>query len=244
MSSQQAQAPAATFPATIVAIRQETPTIKSFVLECSAAAFAFMPGQWIDLHVEIAGHDEVGGYSMINAPRGDGRIELAIKYSDTHAVTRYLHENARVGDRVAVSNGSGSFYYEPGMGDRVVLIGAGVGVTPLLSIMRHISSEQPQVEVTLLYSVAVPEEVLFAEELAQMRRTREKTRVLITVTQPQGTRWTGLTGRIDARKLAEAGLSQGTVYFICGPGEMVDNTARMLVELGVPEHKVIFEKWW
>jgi ferredoxin-NADP reductase len=232
------------FPARISAIRQETPTIKSFVLECPAPDFEFLPGQWLDLHVELGGHDAVGGYSMINAPRGDGRIELAVKHSDTHAVTRYLHEQARVGDCVSVSNGSGTFYYRRSMGDRVVLIGAGVGVTPLLSIMRHIQGEEPDVDVTLLYSVAVPEEILFAEELAQMNLERENTHLLITVTQPQGSEWTGLTGRIDADKLAEAGLSQDTVYFICGPGEMVDNTARMLLRLGIPEPHVVYEKWW
>lgn len=244
MSIEPAQAPAATFPAIISAIRQETPTIKSFVLQCAAPEFEFLPGQWLDLHVELGGRDEVGGYSMINAPRGDGRIELAVKYSDTHTVTRYLHEQARVGDRVAVSNGSGTFYYRRSMGERVVLIGAGVGVTPLLSIMRHIHRDESGVDVTLLYSVAVAEEVLFADELAQMNRERDKTRVLITVTQPQGTKWSGLTGRIDADKLAKAGLNADTVYFICGPGEMVDNTAQMLLDLGIPERNVVFEKWW
>lgn len=235
---------ATTFPATISAIRQETPTIKSFVLECAAPEFEFLPGQWLDLHVELSGRDEVGGYSMINAPRGDGRIELAVKYSETHAVTRYLHEQARVGDHVAVSNGSGTFYYRRSMGERVVLIGAGVGVTPLLSIMRHIHRAEPGVDVTLLYSVAVPEEVLFADALAQMSQEREKTRVLITVTQPEDSTWTGLTGRIDADKLSKAGLRRDTVYFICGPGEMVDNTAQMLLDLGIEERNIVFEKWW
>lgn len=232
------------FRATIAKIRQETPTIKSFVLDYGDQPFQFLPGQWIDLWLDIDGEPTVAGYSMTSAPSRRGSIQLAIKYGAHHRATRYLHQRARVGEPVTISSGSGSFYYQRDMGARVVLVGAGVGVTPLLSILRHVNECHRDVDITLLYSVAVPEEVLFAEELAAIAAENPRVRLLITVTQPGGTGWRGLTGRIDAEKLRLAGLDGETVYFICGPNEMVDSTAALLAALGIPEPHIIYEKWW
>jgi len=232
------------FSATITEIRQETPTIKSFVLDYGDQPFEFRPGQWIDLWLDLDGEPAVAGYSMTSAPSRRGSIQLAVKYGANHRATRYLHQQARVGEQVTISTGSGNFYYERDMGSRVVLIGAGVGVTPLLSIFRHIHEHHRDVQVTLLYSVAVPEEVLFAEELTAIERSNPNARLLITVTRPEGTGWDGLTGRIDADKLRAAGLDEQTLYYICGPNEMVDATAAELAALGIPEANIIYEKWW
>lgn len=232
------------FPATITEIRQETPTIKSFILDYGEQRFEFLPGQWVDLQLEVDGESAVAGYSMTSPPSRRGSIQLAIKYGANHKATRHLHQCARIGDRVVISAGSGSFYYQRQMGARVVLIGAGVGVTPLLSILRHIHEHHRDVGVTLLYSVAVPEEVLFADELAAVAETNSNARILISVTQPDGTGWKGRTGRIDKEKLREAGLDTETLYYICGPNAMVDTTAALLAELGIPEKHIIYEKWW
>lgn len=267
------------FPVTITAIRQETPTIKSFILDYGEQAFDYLPGQWIDLYLDIDGETEVAGYSITSAPAtvpglapgdtprvaaeagaeaasgafrdraGSGQIQLAIKFGAHHRVTRYLHERARVGEKVTISNGSGNFYYRREMGERVVLIGAGVGVTPLLGILRYIHACHREVQVTLLYSVAVPGEILFAPELRAMAASNPNVRLLISVTQPVDTASVTagpplLTGRIDADKLRQAGLAEETLYYICGPNDMVDNTAAQLAALGIPEAGIIYEKWW
>ncbi len=233
-----------TFAATITDIRQETPTIKSFVLDYGDQPFEFLPGQWIDLWLDVDGEPAVAGYSMTSAPTRRGSIQLAIKYGANHRATRYLHQRARVGEQVSISAGSGSFYYQREMGSRVVLIGAGVGVTPLLSILRHIHQCHRDVEATLLYSVAVPEEVLFADELNAMAESNPNIRLMVSVTQPGETGWHGLTGRIDEQKLRLAGLDGETLYYICGPNEMVDSTAAELAALGIPQANIIYEKWW
>lgn len=232
------------FQARITEIRQETPTIKSFVLDYDGQPFSFLPGQWIDLVLVIDGETAVAGYSMTSSPLRAGSIQLAVKYSANHKVTRYLHERARVGEQVTISNGSGTFYYRREMGDRLVLIGAGVGVTPLLSILRFVHEAHPEVSVTLLYSAAVPREILFADELQRMAAQNPRIRLLISVTKPAGSGWDGLTGRIDADKLRLAGLDTANLYYICGPSDMVDDTAAELTRLGMPRERIIFEKWW
>lgn len=231
------------YEARITEIRQATPSIKTFRIEHGSEGFDFLPGQWIDLFAEVQGEQVVGGYSMTSAPEQRGSLELAIKYSESHTLTHHLHARAAVGDTVWISAGSGSFYYQRPMGDRVVLIGAGIGVTPMLSILRHIHRGEPEVSARLLYGVSVEEEILFRDELEAMARDNPRVRLMITVSQPSPD-WSGLRGRIDVDKLREANLGSDSLYFLCGPPGMVEETAASLEDLGVPPARIRYEKWW
>jgi len=131
------------FDAQITAIASATPSIRVLRLAIPDAGFRFLPGQWVDLSIEADGTTHTAGYSIITSPLHRGGIELAIKASARHPVARWVHEHARTGDTVRVSQGQGPFVYLPEMSDNVVLIGGGVGVTPLLSIFRHAMSAMP-----------------------------------------------------------------------------------------------------
>lgn len=231
------------YQARISDIRQATPSIKTFRIEHGGQGFTFLPGQWIDLFATVDDESAVGGYSITSSPDQQDSIDLAIKYSDTHRLTHYLHTRAAVGDTVWISPGSGSFFYQREMGDRVVLVGAGIGVTPMLSILRHIRVAEPDVQATLLYGVSVPEEILFREELEEITREDPRLRLMITVSQPPED-WDGLRGRIDAAKLQAADLGPGSLYYLCGPPGMVEETAERLEALGIARANIHYEKWW
>jgi ferredoxin-NADP reductase len=172
------------FDARIAAITPATPSIHTLRLAIPDASFRFLPGQWVDLSIEIDGTTHTSGYSIITSPIHQGEIELAIKASARHPVARWIHERAAVGDHVRVSQGQGPFVYLPEMSDNVVLIGGGVGVTPLLSIFRHIRDAQLPTRAHLLYSVSDSREILFRDELDEAVRTHDNLHVSITVTQP------------------------------------------------------------
>jgi ferredoxin-NADP reductase len=207
------------------------------------AAFRFLPGQWVDLSVDIDDETHTAGYSVTSSPIHQGEIELAIKASARHPVARWMHERARVGDRVRVSQGQGPFVYLPEMSDNVVLIGGGVGVTPLLSIFRHVRDAHLATCVHLLYSVSDSREILFRDELDAAVRSHDNLHVSITVTQPDPD-WHGLTGRIDPVKLHALDVPDDTLYYLCGPKGMVEDMSALLHDLGVPMSRIIFEKWW
>lgn len=232
------------FIAHIASIKQETPTIKSFTLDYGEQAFQFLPGQWIDLSVNIDGKVETGGYSMTSSPLKQGTFELAIKQGARHPVTRFMYDRAQEGDAVSVSTGQGVFVYERGMGEKIVLIGAGVGVTPLMSILRFVDDAAPEVDATLVYSIPTADEFLFRSDLQEIEGRNPHIHCLVTVTQPDLDNWQGRTGRIDSDLLKKAGLSPDTMYYLCGPQMMIEDVVAELKKLNVPESRIVYEKWW
>jgi len=231
------------FDAQIAAITPATPSIHALRLAIPDPAFRFLPGQWVDLSIEVDGVTHTSGYSITSSPLHQGEIELAIKASARHPVARWVHERATVGDRVRVSQGQGPFVYVPEMSDNVVLIGGGVGVTPLLSIFRHVRDANLPTQVHLVYSVSDSREILFRDELDAAARTHDNLHVSITVTRHDA-HWHGLTGRIDPVKLHALDVPDDTLYYLCGPKGMVEDMSTLLHDLGVPMNRIIFEKWW
>lgn len=231
------------FDATVAAVVAATPHIRVLRLAIADPAFRFLPGQWVDLSVDIDGATHTSGYSVTSSPRHRGEIELAVKASARHPLARWIHERARIGDRVRVTQGQGPFVYLPEMSDNVVLIGGGVGVTPLLSIFRDIRDGGLPTRAHLVYSVSDSREILFRDEFDAAVRDHANLHVSITVTQPDPA-WHGLTGRIDPVKLHALEVPDDTLYYLCGPKGMVEDISALLHGLGVPMNRVIFEKWW
>lgn len=230
------------FPARIARITQATPTIKAFELEVDDPGFKYLPGQWVEVSTVIDGDTKTSGYSITTSPTQKGVVGLAIKTSSTHPVTRWLHE-AREGDTLNITRGQGPFVFLPDMGEDIVLIGGGVGVTPLLSIFRYVRDASPETHATLYYSVSEPAEILFREELELTARQHNNLSLEITVTQPcEG--WRGQTGRINKHKLAALNAAPDALFYLCGPPGMVDDMEKFLRDLGVPPSRIIFEKWW
>jgi ferredoxin-NADP reductase len=231
------------FDARITAISPATPSIHALQLAIPDAGFRFLPGQWVDLSISVDGNVHTAGYSITTSPLHQGSIELAIKASARHPVARWVHEKARVGDPVNVSQAQGPFVYLPEMSDNVVLIGGGVGITPLLSIFRHVRDARLTTRAHLVYSVSDSREILFRDELEQAAHTHDNLHLSITVTQPDP-HWHGLTGRIDPVKLHALDVPDDTLYYLCGPKGMVEDMSTLLHGLGVPMSRIIFEKWW
>ena len=230
--------------ATIVAIRQETPTIKSFALDLHGREIGFMAGQWVDFFVTLDGAEAVGGYSITSSPADQTAISLAVRRDGSdHPVTNWLHEDAKVGDEVEISLG-GDFFYEPDEAESVVLIAGGIGLTPLMSIVRSAHELAIRTRLTLIYSASTPDELLFKSELTSIATASPRVRCIFTVTQPSPETWDGHTGRIDADLLRAESIDLDALVFVCGPPSMIRAMVAMLKGLGVPRPRIRYEQWW
>lgn len=130
------------------------------------------------------------------------------------------------------------------MGDSLVLIGGGIGITPLMSILRYVDEAAPGVRVSLFYSASTPSELLFRDELSELATRNSAITCLLTVTRNTDEPWDGAVGRIDAGTLTQAGLDLGALFYVCGPPPMIRDVLSMLKHLGVPDSHVKYEQWW
>ena len=231
---------------TVARIREETPTVKSFLLDLKGQPFRFKPGQWVDLYVDMGYKTEVGGYSITSSPLRHDTIELAVKKRPHRPTSVFLHEQAKEGDPLIVDGGYGEFYYdsERDQGAPLVLLAGGVGITPLISILRYVDEAHPEVETTLLYSAAVPSELAFRQELEEMALRNPRVRCIFSVSRPNQETWHGQVGRIDLALIKEHLPTCEAWFYLCGPPAMLDDLPPLLHKLGVDPSRIRMERWW
>ncbi len=208
--------------ATVAAVRQETPRVKSFRLALPMW-MAHLPGQHYDVRLTAPdGYTAQRSYSIASSPLDAGEVELTIDRLDDGEVSPYFHDVVVEGDQVEVRGPFASYFVWRGEGP-VLLIGGGSGVVPLMAMLRHRRRTMPEVEMRLVYSVRSAEDVIYADEL------QDDALLTFTGRPPEG--WSGHTGRIDGELIAAAGIDHGTV-FACGSHGFVEAAAGLAMDAG------------
>lgn len=229
--------------ATIAAIHQETPTVKSFLLDLMGASLRFLPGQYVDMVIESPWAFETGGFSITSSPVLTTHIQIAVKRLPDRSASIYLNDRAQVGDEVLIMGAGGDFFFQEGMADSLVLVAGGIGITPLMSIVRYVDEAALNVPVTLLYSASNPSELIFRQQLEAVSEKNPRLRCLFTITRPELEPWEGRVGRIDRQMLEENIPDKNAKFYLCGPRGMPENITRMLLEMGVPDSSIKSEQW-
>lgn len=222
-------------------IHQETPTVRTITLDTQGQPFNFYPGQWIDCYADIDGKREIVGYSMASAPTTKGTFQLAIKQSD-NPVTTYIHTNAKKGDTLYVEGGQGKIYYTDEMSKNVILLSAGIGVAPMMSILRYINDSQRDVTATFVQSASIKDELIFHIELLETEKRNPQIEYIFTLTRE--TLPEVRSGKIDEGLLMSLNLDEDPLFFICGPSQMIESSVQILKDLGVSESRMKYELWW
>lgn len=221
---------------------EEAPDVKTFRLMNPLGGvlpFNFLPGQFLTLAVGPEGEVVKRSYTIASSPTQHDYAEITVKLKEPGVVSSYLHDRARAGDLWDVTAPSGSFIFTGREAESVVLIGGGVGITPLMSVVRYLTDRSWSGEIFLLYSIRSPDDFIFRQELAYLERRFSTLRTVVIVSKPQGTDWAGPTGRITKELLART-VSEIAVrrVHICGPVPMMEAVKGMLIELGVPKESV------
>ncbi|MFN7977272.1 MAG: iron-sulfur cluster-binding domain-containing protein [Vicinamibacterales bacterium] len=224
----------------ILSVIAESPDIKTFRL-ARPEGFEFTPGQFLTVRLRSDGKDVVRCYSLSSAPAARGYLEISIRKQGR--VSNALHALARPGSVLSVRAPAGAFTY-PGGDDRpLVLFGGGIGITPLMSMLRHALLTEPTRPVTLLYSAKEMGEFAFRDELLTLTRRHDQLQVCFAVTRgvaPPDV----YKGRIDEKLvLSSVPEIREAVSMICGPQGMIDGVTAMLVGLGVPADQVRSERF-
>jgi ferredoxin-NADP reductase len=222
-------------PVSVLAVLEESPTIRTFRL-ARPASFSFEAGQFLTVRALADGQPHVRCYSISSAPESAGYLEISVKRQGL--VSGTLHATVRPGSQLLVKPPAGRFTYPAGDDRPIVLVAGGVGITPLISMLRHGVAAEPGRPITLLYSARGSRELAFWDELAWLARRHPHVRLVGTVTEPDSG-WQDRVGRIDRALLANyVPNAVHSVFLMCGPLEMIDSIRAMLLAMGVPEPQV------
>jgi glycine betaine catabolism B len=226
----------------VAQVFDETPDVRTFRLVSTTGhrlPFDFLPGQYLNLSLKIDGKKVRRSYTIASSPSRIGSCELTVKREERGLSSRHLHDAVRAGDLLDVIAPAGRFTFTGGEAGGVLLIAGGVGITPLMSMIRYLTDLSWPGTIDLVFSVKAERDIIFRDELDALRKRHPNLRVNTTLTRDAGEGWTGERGRITPALLARVvpGIASRLVH-ICGPTEMIDPTRRMLRDLGVPDESI------
>jgi ferredoxin-NADP reductase/predicted pyridoxine 5'-phosphate oxidase superfamily flavin-nucleotide-binding protein len=224
----------------IAEVRRETPSAVTLVLEDAGhpRCFDFRAGQFFTLVADIDGRPVRRAYSASSAP-GASRLEVTVKHVEGGRFSTHLHRNLRAGDRLSLRGPSGAFHVDPAAHE-VVLVAAGSGVTPMMSMIRTLLAAPATDRIALLYSSRSEEEVIFADELRRLEHEHPRR---LSVTHVL----TRERGRLDAAGvrswLSDLRPAGDARYYTCGPEALMNTVRGVLTELDVPDDRVRQERY-
>ena len=229
-----------------VQIIDETADVKTFTFVAEPPVkFNYKPGQFITLSLDVNGKNIKRSYSISSTPSRPHTIEVTVKrvpapHDEPGAppglISNWLHDNLTVGSQIEVNAPMGKFTNFANPSSKILLISAGSGITPMMSMSRWICDTVSNVDIVFLHSARSPEDIIFRQELEMMTARYPNFKLAITVTRPvPGQPWYGYTGRISETILPAiaSDYKERTVY-VCGPNPFMEATKELLQNISFP----------
>jgi len=207
--------------------------------------FRFRPGQHLTLRRVVDGVDLRRTYSVCSSAAG-GPLRVAVKLMEGGVFSAWVLDGLQPGDELEVLPPAGRFgpTVDPSNAKRYGLIAAGSGITPVLSIAWTVLDVEPASSVVLVYGNRTSRDVMFLEELADLKdRYPDRLQVLHVLSREEQESEL-LSGRIDPdrlRRLKATLLTGVDEWYLCGPFGMVTEGRQTLLEEGVDPNRVHIE---
>jgi ferredoxin-NADP reductase/MOSC domain-containing protein YiiM len=228
----------------VVTKRSETATVLSVELEADDdnPLPRARPGQFVTLKLEpVGGAPPVVRSYSLSGPPGSERYRISVKVEPDGAAGQYLRATAAVGDRIKVAAPRGQFTLDEGA-QPIVLVSAGVGVTPVLAMLHALHDSRSTRDIWWLHGTRNGAEHAFAQETRALLATLSNARSRVWFSRPEpddhiGTDYDEL-GHITPEGIAATGAPTGSDFYLCGPTPFMTAIRTGLDMLGVPAARV------
>ncbi|MGI9431658.1 MAG: pyridoxamine 5'-phosphate oxidase family protein [Myxococcota bacterium] len=223
-------------PLRVVEKIRESAEVTSFVLETPDREPAqFEPGQHLPIEVDVLGSRVQRTYSLSSAP-GERHYRISVKREPGGAASNALHDGIDVGDTIGAGRPAGSFTLLPGARP-VVLVSAGIGVTPMVSMLQRLAREDDPRPVWFFHGARDGRHHALATEVTEVARQHERARTHIMYSQPGAKDVLGrdydTVGRLSGADIVAALPRLDADFYVCGPATFMAEVQAALEAGGV-----------
>jgi ferredoxin-NADP reductase/MOSC domain-containing protein YiiM len=230
---------------TVADVVAESASVTSFRFAGDHALPPYQPGQFLTLKVPGAGDPvPVRTYSLSGDPDG-GEYRISVKREPHGRVSRHLHAHLRPGDRIEAAAPRGNFVLDDGT-DPVLLISAGIGLTPVLAMLHRLASEGSTREVWWIHTTHDADSHAFSAEVTDLLGRMGSAHSLVYYTTPSHPLASGSgvrAGRLTADVVAGLGLPADANAYVCGPEPFMDDVAVALAGVGIGPARIHTERF-
>jgi ferredoxin-NADP reductase len=213
----------------VESIEAETPDAATVSIKPGYRWSGHRPGQYLRIGVDIAGVRHWRAYSLTSDPwNADGLISITVKNVAEGAVSPYLVRRGRPGTIVSLGGVEGDFVLPDSPPNKILFVSAGSGITPIMSMLRHLDHEQRLRDVALLHSARGIDDVIFGAELRELAERTDGFNL-----HEQLTREHGRIGPGDLDQLCPDWRQREA--FVSGPPDMLDAFIEHFEREGSPD---------
>ncbi|RNM24455.1 NADH oxidoreductase [Dickeya undicola] len=222
-------------------LHQETPDVWTLSL-ISHDFYPWQPGQYA--LVSIANSSEtLRAYTLSSSPGLSPFITFTVRRLDNGTGSRWLTEQVKPGDYLWISDAQGEFTCTHAVSDRYLMLAAGCGITPIMSMTRWLLVNRPNTNVQVIFNVRSPQHVIFADEWQALRQRYPQQLQLILMAEQQAEAGF-LSGRLTESLLSQQvpDIASRTVM-TCGPQPYMQQVETFCLQAGVPPTRIFKEQF-
>jgi len=201
------------------------------------------PGQFFTFAFLFDGKKVNRSYSICSSAARSGYVEITTKRVRQGCVSVFLNDRATVGMTVEANGPFGHFCLDESKHHNVVLLAAGSGITPMMAILRYIDDLCLETTATLLYCVRTSADIMFEDELEQLRSRLKNFQHHVMLSQPDG-EWSGPRGHVSREFIVNSVHDvELQDFFVCGPPPFMAASRVILMSLGVKPERIMQESF-
>jgi ring-1,2-phenylacetyl-CoA epoxidase subunit PaaE len=232
-------------------IVQETKEAISIVFEQPANKVSYKSGQFLTLIASVQGKEVRRAYSLCSSPFVDADLAVTVKRVDLGLMSNYLADNLKTGQTLKVMEPMGQFTteFDAKRKRHLILFAGGSGITPMMSIIKSILTQEPDSILSLIYCNRDVDSIIFRESLGKLETKYEGRLHVIHVLDNAPMNWQGYSGLLNHdmleklfERIPDWGIEK-TTYLMCGPEGMMKNVDNLLSERHIPKEKIFKESF-
>lgn len=232
----------------LIEMEDVTSVIKRLVLELpEGEEIEFKPGQFIQLKAPIyEGNDEevYRAYSIASSSADKNHIELFIGYVPGGICTTYVHQHLKIGDTVEINGPYGDFYFQDDNDREIVMVAAGTGIAPILSILAHMKEHKINRKARFYFGARTPDDLFLLDHFKELEETLYDFKFIPSLTRvTEEHNWTGERGRVNITIDKYLNDGDNKEAYLCGNEAMIDTMVHALMDKGMPEELIYFDKF-